>query len=227
MKKVFTSVLAAALLLMGTQAYAQLSVGAGYLNSQETTKITNNNDPSKADLNGFYAGINYNIPIVAGLGIAPGFYVDMLVGKGNGSIGNQTLGASVTEKYTEVALNVPLNLNYNFNLGRDVSLFVYAGPVFQYGVHSESKFEGTISANIFGVNLNRTENYKYNHYQGNDDLKADRKPFNIYMGGGVGLQVADAFQVIVGYDHSLMNFSAVDDTKTSRSQIKVGVGFSF
>lgn len=59
MKKIFVTVLSAALLLVGTQANAQLSVGAGYLNSAESTAY-NGGDPDKDNLNGFYVGVNYN-----------------------------------------------------------------------------------------------------------------------------------------------------------------------
>ena len=53
-----------------------------------------------------------------------------------------------------------------------------------------------------------------------------RNPFNIYLGGGVGIDVA-GIQVILGYDHSLTNISKVDKVSTGRSQIKIGVGYAF
>ena len=83
MKKIFAIVLSAAALLMGAQAYAQLSVGAGWLNSTETTTVKAGNTSSSAasNLNGFYAGAQYNINIVSRLGVAPGVYFSGLFGK--------------------------------------------------------------------------------------------------------------------------------------------------
>ena len=49
---------------------------------------------------------------------------------------------------------------------------------------------------------------------------------NIYLGGGIGFQAGD-FQVIVGYDHSLLNVSRIDGERTGRSQFKIGVNFVF
>lgn len=185
---------AAALLLVGTNASAQLSVGAGYLNSSEKTQAKN---VEKADLNGFYAGAHYNVPLVAGLGVAPGLYVDMLFGK------------QEANNYTELALNVPVNLNYSFVLGRDTKVFVYAGPVFQYGLLSRTKASASVGSS---ETVNNYENF--------------RKPFNIYLGGGAGIDVA-GLQVILGYDHSLMNFARSSDASIGRSQIKIGVGYAF
>ena len=83
MKKLFASVLVGAMMLMGTNAFAQLSVGGGYINSTETSTYTvgNTSTSSKADLNGFYVGGQYNIKLVKGLGVAPGLYFSGLFGK--------------------------------------------------------------------------------------------------------------------------------------------------
>lgn len=209
MKKIFAISLAAAMLLAAPHANAQLSAGAGYLNSQEKANTKN---AQRTDLNGFYAGAQYNIHLVAGLGVAPGLYVDMLFGKeesGNAAV-------SVAGKYTELALNVPVNFNYSFALGRDMKVFVYAGPVFQYGLLSRTK----VGASVGGKELSET----VNNYE-----KDYRNPFNIYLGGGAGIDVA-GIQVILGYDHSLLNAygSALSDNASlGRSQIKVGVGYAF
>lgn len=196
---------AAALLLVGTNASAQLSVGAGYLNASEKTQAKN---AEKADLNGFYAGAHYNVPLVAGLGVAPGLYVDMLFGKQEANYSVVSGKAS----YTELALNVPVNLNYSFVLGRDTKVFVYAGPVFQYGLLSRTKASASVGSKDVSETVNNYEKI--------------RKPFNIYLGGGAGIDVA-GLQVILGYDHSLMNFAQSSDLSIGRSQIKIGVGYAF
>lgn len=220
MKKIYALVLTAALLLAGTRANAQLMIGAGYLNSAETSSYTNSNSVKKMGLNGFYAGISYNIPIVAGLGIAPGVYASMLFGKTEDSGNIIGINFSGSSKYQEMTINAPVNLNFAYKLNRDTKIFVYAGPVFQYGL--SSTYTEDAKASVAGVTLSGDPTV-YDNYKGDNP---SRKPFNIYVGGGAGLQ-AGSMQIILGYDQSVTNISAKDNTQISRSQIKVGFGLAF
>lgn len=234
MNKVFAIVFSSAALLMGTTvAHAQLSFGAGWLNSTEITKYTSG-DPDKTNLNGLYIGGQYNLNVVAGLGVAPGVYFNTLFAQRNS--GEAIYGAFANERasYREFAFNVPVNLNYTFELGRDFNLFVYAGPVFQIAFSSKGSYE---KSGGFGSVYQSTGKYTLNYFNGKlygpDNKEVGTlnegglsNPFNIYLGGGVGIQAGD-IQVIIGYDHSLLNFSKIKDSYTSRSQIKVGIGFSF
>ena len=221
MKKVIITVLSAALLLMGTQAKAQLSLGAGYLNSSELTSSTSSSSTEKADLNGFYAGVNYNIPIVGGLGIAPGIYGSALFGKSSSSYTGTIFNISGTSKYTEIAINAPINLNYAYQVNRDFKIFAYAGPVFQYGISSKTTVDG--KASVGGITIGSDTPSQYDNYNGDN---ANRNPFVVYVGGGAGIQ-AGGLQVILGYDHSVTNITKLTNYKMGRSQIKVGVGYSF
>ncbi len=218
MKKIFATLLAASLMLIGTQAHAQLATGAGYLFASETTSTSN----SKADAiphHGFYLGGSYNIPIVAGLGVAPGFYVDMLLYHYDYSAGTSFIGGSISERYTELAVNVPVNLTYSFEFGRDLALRLFAGPVFQCGVLARSTYNESV--NIGPIHVN--EGQAYNHY---DSENGDTNRFNIYMGGGLAFQAGD-IMFSVGYDHNLLDIDKSDATKTNRHQIKAGINFVF
>ena len=232
MKKIFAIVLGAALMLAGTNAFAQLSVGAGWLNSTETVK-SGNNDPSKTNLNGFYVGGQYNLPIVAGLGVAPGLYVSGIFAKVNNSDSAYGVSGSTNASSREFDLNVPVNVNYAFEIGGDFKVFVYAGPVFQLGIVSKASYEASLSAGGLGVSTGKytTDNYSGKTYNAKNEEVGQhdggyQNPFNIYLGGGAGIQ-AGAFQVIIGYDHSLLNFSKNSNETASRSQIKLGVGYAF
>ena len=232
MKKIFAIVLGAALMLSGTNAFAQLSVGAGWLNSTETVK-SGNNDPSKTNLNGFYVGGQYNLPIVAGLGVAPGLYVSGIFAKVNNSDSAYGVSGSTNASSREFDLNVPVNVNYAFEIGGDFKVFVYAGPVFQLGIVSKASYEASLSAGGLGVSTGKytTDNYSGKTYNAKNEEVGQhdggyQNPFNIYLGGGAGIQ-SGAFQVIIGYDHSLLNFSKNSNETASRSQIKLGVGYAF
>ena len=232
MKKIFAIVLGAALMLAGTNAFAQLSVGAGWLNSTETVK-SGNSDPSKTNLNGFYVGGQYNLPIVSGLGVAPGLYVSGIFAKVNNSDSAYGVSGSTNASSREFDLNVPVNVNYAFEIGRDFKVFVYAGPVFQLGIVSKASYEASIGAGGIGVSTGKytTDNYSGKTYNAKNEEVGQhdggyQNPFNIYLGGGAGIQ-SGAFQVIIGYDHSLLNFSKNSNETASRSQIKLGVGYAF
>ena len=206
MKKVFVTLLTATLMLLGTDAFAQLSVNAGYLNSIFKAE--------KADAfgsNGFYVGATYNIPVAGGFGIAPGVYYSWISTKGfeSGWLGT----ASGT--FTEQAINVPLYFDYGFNLSRDAKFIIFAGPTAQYGLSSKTKLDvETVLGGIGTVINNYDKNYDYNR-------------FNVYLGGGVGFQ-AGSILITVGYDYGLLNlYKGENATKAHRSNLKLGVGFSF
>lgn len=58
MKKVFSFILAASMMLIGTAAIAQPSLGIGYLNS--TDKVKSGSTTKTTNLSGFYVGGSYN-----------------------------------------------------------------------------------------------------------------------------------------------------------------------
>ena len=205
MKKIFSILLAASLMLLGTQAFAQMSVNAGYLNS--TLKTSNTAD----NANGAYAGVSFNIPVAGGLAIAPGVYYSMLTSKETASLGSIFTGSGT---FMEQAVNVPVYLNYGIDLARDTKVFLFGGPTLQYGLASTVKYD----ANVAGVSGSTTHNnYKNENFN----------RMNVYLGGGMGFQVS-ALQITVGYDYGMMNqYKGDNATQCHRSNLKLGVGFVF
>ena len=205
MKKIFSIVLAASLMLIGTQAFAQMSVNAGYLNS--TLKTSNTSD----NANGAYAGVSFNIPIAGGLAVAPGVYYSMLTSKETASLGSIFSGSGT---FMEHAVNVPVYVNYGIDLARDTKVFLFGGPTLQYGLASTVKYD----ANVAGVSGSTT----HNNYD-----NANYNRMNVYLGGGMGFQVS-ALQITVGYDYGMMNqYKGDNATQCHRSNLKLGVGFVF
>ena len=216
MKKIIASLLAASLMLMGTQAFAQVVPGAGYLYSSETT--TSGSSSETTPFHGFYLGASYNIPLVGGLGIAPGLYADMLFRSAGSAAGSNNLGYNIRGSYRELALNIPLNLNYKYEFG-NCALMAFAGPTFQCGILSKTIVSGSVSV----LGLNYSDGTTVNNY---DPENGTRNRFNIYLGGGVGFQAGDIL-FTVGYDHSLMDVDKMNNMKTGRSQIKAGISLGF
>lgn len=209
MKKILSTLLAASLMLVGTQAFAQGSINAGYLNSTQSFK---NSD--SVNSNGAYVGASYNIAIAGGFGVAPGIYYSLIAN--NKASAGSIFGVDVSgsSKFREHAINVPVYLNWGTDLARDSRFFVYAGPTLQYGLSSKTKVAGGVGS----VTADKTfDNYK----------DSNLNPFNVYLGGGIGITVA-GIQVTVGYDYGMMNLYKGDDaTQSKRSNIKIGVGFAF
>ena len=208
MKKILTTLLAASLMLLGTQAFAQMSVNAGYLNS--TLKTGNVSD----NANGAFAGISFNIPLSGGLGIAPGVYYSLLASKSGSAATIFGIPVSGSSTFMEHAINVPVYLNYGFGLSGDTKIFLYGGPTLQYGLASTVKYDGSVG----GASGSKT----YSNY---DDEDFNR--MNVYLGGGMCFQVS-SLQITVGYDYGMMNqYKGDNAANCHRSNLKLGVGFLF
>lgn len=215
MKKIFATILAASLMLVATNAFAQLSAGAGYLNASETTTYTNNDTKTSSTdaLNGFYVGAQYDMPIpaVSGLGIETGVFANFLFGK-NHSDGLFGLGAGTTTA-SDISINVPVNATFGFSLAGDTNVFAYAGPIFQFGLANKSTFV---------LDSDKSSSTTTDNYASNNP----RNRFNLLIGGGIGAQVA-GIRITVGVDQSLLNYQTADKYTGSRFQLKIGAGYAF
>ena len=204
MKKVLSTLLAASMMLLGTQAFAQMSVNAGHHNSTLATKNSSDNS------NGAYAGLSFNIPIAGGLAVAPGVYYSLLTSKETASIGSFLQGSGT---FTEHAINVPVYLNWGMNLASDMRFFIFGGPTCQYGLASKVKYDVS-SGSLSGSKT-------HNNYD-----SADFNRLNVYLGGGVGFGISSLL-ITVGYDYGMMNQFKNTDVSCHRSNIKLGVGYVF
>ena len=212
MKRILTTVLAASLMLIGTNAFAQLSVAAGFANSQ--TKFDINvlsiaKFSETANLNGFYAGASYNIPIgTSGLGIAPGIYFGYMTDKDlDISIaGTSLIKGDLTESY----LQIPLDINMKFPIAEGLNGVIYAGPSFSYGVASKVKSGST----------------EFDMYDGTIANYLDYNRIEVLAGGGIGVEFENMVRFDVGYDFGLLNRGG-STVGVHRNQIHAGVAFMF
>lgn len=208
MKKVIFAAAAAVMMLSGTNAFAQFSVGAGYMNSKLKEKDA---DDPYAKANGFYVGADYNFNLFKGLGIAPGIELAYVI---DGDVASLNLSdlASVKEKIRESYLNIPVAFNYGYDFSK-VRVFAFAGPVFSIGLTSKSKTEGAV--------LDSTGSDTENLYDG------DYRRFDVMLGCGVGADLFEKFRVKIGYDWGLVNRYDADNYTVHRKQLKIGVALLF
>ena len=212
MKKIVTLLSAALMLLAGTSAFAQMSVGAGYVNSTDIVKLGNDSKTTGTAGNGFYAGISYTAPLAAGLNFTPGVYYEFLTA-------NEVASASVLNisgRETEHYINIPLTFSYGTDLSSDFRFFVYAGPTASVGLASTTK----VSADVVGI---KVEGGTVNNY---DNESYGR--FDIMLGGGIGCEFHDNFRFTVGYDFGMLNrYTGSADYSQHRNRLTAGIAFLF
>lgn len=189
-------------MLLGTSAFAQVSVGAGYVNGKYTLASSNSKHSDNA--NGFYAGIDYTVPVGDVFGISAGVNYEMLMSKNYNAMG---IAGNLKEQY----INVPVHLNFGANLG-DSRIFVFAGPTMSYALSSK--------AEVGALGITGTVDL----YE-KDILD---KRFDVMVGGGLGIDLMERFRVTVGYDLGM--FNKLDDDATSkftRNRLHAGIAFLF
>ena len=215
MKKVFSFILAASMMLAGTVAMAQPSIGIGFANS--TDKVKSGSTTNSTNLNGFYVGGSYNINLAGALNVAPGVYYSLLTKSDADSYpGVADLKLDVTEHY----LSVPVMFNVGLTLADGIVGRVYAGPTLAYGLASNSKYTTSATIPVIGT---VSKGDKVNNY---DD--SDYRRFDVMLGGGVAIDFFDMVRFNVGYDYGLVNrYSGDGDITRHRGQLNVGVAYLF
>ena len=205
MKKIYSIVLGAALLLIGSEAYAQLAVGAGYLSAtdKEKLEIAGHETTDTYSFNGAYLGATYGLDlssITEGLGFEPGVNALLAFGKHE------------DVNLTDIALQIPLNLKYTYELDGDLKVFGLFGPALQLGLIKKRSFEegGTT----------HTTNYY------DPDFATTYSRFNVLLGIGAGLEFGEKFQIRFGYELGLLPQYNDNGIKATRpGQLKLGVAY--
>lgn len=211
MKKVFSFILAASMMLIGTAAIAQPSLGIGYLNS--TDKVKSGSTTKTTNLSGFYVGGSYNINLAGSFGVAPGLYYGLATKSDANSFGGiLDAKADVTEHY----LSIPVMFNAGLTFADGIVGRIYAGPSLAYGIASDTKLKGSIAG--------FSKDTKINNY--GDDYHYGR--FDVMLGGGVAVEFFDMVRFNVGYDYGLVNrYTGDGDMTRHRSQFNIGVAYLF
>ena len=214
MKKIVTLLSAALMLLAGTSAFAQMSVGAGYVNSVDYSKLGKDQSAKSNGGSGFYAGVSYTAPLAAGFSFTPGVYYEFLTAETVAGDSAFAVGGRETEHY----INVPLTFGYGFDLSRDLRFIAFAGPTVNVGLASSTKVSA--SSSLIGVKL---DGGVYNNYDNEDYGR-----FDIMLGGGIGLEFRDDFRLTVGYDFGMLNrYTGSADYSQHRNRLTAGIAYIF
>lgn len=196
MKKVFITLALTA--IAATSAFAQISVGGGYLNSTSKTTIANTSTPTNA--NGFYVGADATLNLVGDdVVMMPGLYYNLTSSKGK---------ASTT---TNQGLYVPVHFAYMLPVANEVKVFPFAGPQFNIGLSSVVKTE------TLGITT------EFNNYS--DEGNVSR--FNLAMTAGVGVDIMDLVRVKFAYNWGLLDLHKSDNVQLSNSNWQIGVAILF
>ncbi len=208
------AMLMAAALLVAVTSFAQVQIGAGYVNSTDRTKLSNDAEVSTAAANGVYAGIGVTLPLAGDLAVTPGVYYTFLTSHNGRSVANGILSASgdLQEHY----VNVPVYFNYGSELAPNFRLFFFGGPTFSAGIISKT----VLSASILGFSANTAiDNYR--------DVSGYGR-FDVMLGGGMGVDLGKRLRLTVGYDFGMMNrYTEGNGILRHRNQLHGGLAFLF
>lgn len=219
-------IISSVLAFIAVSASAQISVGVGYLQSTATYQAKSGADVNNTQSNGFYAGLGYEMPLMQGLGLSAGVYYSYLYSDDAGSTAIGTIATgSLKTNLKEQYINVPVALNFGYNLTRDLRLFAFGGPTVSFGLSSMSHYDASVS--VIGINI--SDSGDTDNYAGTDDKPSPYGRFDVLLGAGAGVDIQGKYRLSVGYDWGMLNRN-VDSESTAirhRNQLKVGVAYLF
>lgn len=229
------AVSAAAMVFASADAFGQFGIEAGYLNSRYSSK--SGNETTKSDpLNGFNVGFTYNFNIVAGFSVQPGLTYSYLTDSEETS----QMGFTFKGRNSEHYLNIPVRLQYEFDILPFLDLKVFTGPTFSLGVAGYMDFD--INGSVLGTDL--SGNFKYDYFSGKvssdglpqeivDNINsmvsgAKYNRFDVLYGLGVGVGLFDCAELRFGYDWGLVGrISGDSDPYMRRDSFFITLGFRF
>lgn len=214
MKKVLAIVALVAAMFVAGKVQAQTTIYATYA-PESFISSYNNSNSSKVNYQGFSVGVNHNITLYKGFGVAPGLQFRMNM---NTSSYEQTV-MGITGKFnvkkTQTILDVPVLFNYDLDLTRVLSIVPFVGPMASFALSGVTLTE--CSDPIFGNSI-----YTSNWY-GEDAIM---KRFNLYALVGADIKFK-GFNVFGGYRWGLLDIDTNDQTTMKTRGMFVGLGYSF
>lgn len=229
MKRFFTTLLAASMMLAGTSAFAQISVGFGYLGSPEKLSATKMDIEKSFYMNGLYAGFDNTIQFDKNMGMSVGVYYVYSAASASQMFDYLELIESFAKgRLDEHFINIPVNIVFGTDVQNGLRAFFFAGPTVSCGLSSKVK------ANVLDIlKFNASDNYKHDYFE----------RFDLLFGGGIGMDINSKIRIKAGYDYGLFNrigdgltiknregvevLATNEKADLHRSQITVGVSYLF
>ena len=209
MKKVFAFV--AATVLFAGIANAQLGINVGFAPQTYKATVTSGSTSSTntMNLNGFFAGVNYNINLTGDLGVSLGvnYRINM------GSEETTVLGVTAKDTYNQSLVDVPILFNYGLKLSDALKLSVFAGPTINFALSGKT----TSTYTVLGTETTTETDW----YGDNTDMKK----FDLGATVGVNLQY-NGIRFFGGYNLGLLNTYDADNVTRKGSNWFIGLGYS-
>lgn len=138
MKKLFSILIFSAALFAVNSVSAQAGIAAGFLSQQHTFNYQNgildSLNQEKAWLKGGFLGLTQSVPLVGKIGITTGVFA------GYGQIKDALTDTTSEFTTSSFMVKVPTLFDYEFSLGPNADVFVFAGPVFNVALSFLSDF---------------------------------------------------------------------------------------
>lgn len=166
-------------------ANAQTSVQLGYLlNTQKVeTAIGSGTD----SYSGLFLSADRTFGLAGDLAVTPGLGLCYSFDSG--------------DDYRELGLFLPVDVNYRLRVSDAVSLSVFAGPTFHFGLISEAG--------------------SHNYYAD------DNSRFEVLLGGGLWCDIRQTVRLKAGYKFGLINTSKISGITEKNDCLYLSVGYLF
>ena len=201
MKKALAIVALIAAMFVAGNVQAQSTIYAGY--APEKFSQTVGNNTSTSEYQGFFAGFTKNFGLSKGIGVAAGAEFRMNTKSEDAFFGFGT------GKSTQALIDVPILLNYDFSINRDITITPFAGPMVSLALIGNTKTS-------LGNNTTTSNWYS-------DNSKLNR--FNLYAVFGANVKFSQ-FNLFGGYRFGLLDLNSSDNVTLKANGFFVGLGYT-
>lgn len=224
-KSMKIAVITAAMIFAGHSLFAQVTIApeaglniASMSYKSDKEQYINEKYSSRLGMN---FGVYLNVPLVSGLFFQPGV---LYSGKGYKMSETET-NSGITSAYQETFstnyIEVPLNLGYEYKLGKAGTVFATAGPYLGYGIGGKIKNEVTIEGVSATIPNNGISAF------GKSADGAILKPLDFGLNFSLGYKLPFGLYARFQYGLGLSNIANAANVSSKNKCMSVGVGYAF
>lgn len=203
-------------MLFAGKANAQTGVNIGY--TPTTISTTSGNAHDTIALEGIAVGVYQNVNLSGDLNLSVGLQARYGFAKKETNVDLGLLGnANATAEYSQFMLDIPLLLNYGFNLGKELRVTPFVGATVSFALAGKTKWSG--NANVLGALNLGTDGEDDWYDNGSNNSRFD-------LGATIGVNLGfNQFGVYGGYNLGLLNLSTADNTTRKAAGFFAGVTY--